>query len=72
MTQPDPYMDTKALAEYCRLNRKKVRALVKDMPHFQPGRKFLVKRSVFDAHMKRFLVNAHPLVDQIMNELRTS
>ena len=65
-------MDIKQLSEYSSINKKKLREMVKDMPHFKVGRKFLVKRSVFDDRMKEHLVNAHPLVDEILRELRAS
>jgi len=72
MTHPDPYMDIAQLAEYSSINRRKLREMVRDMPHFKLGRKYLVKRSVFDAHMRRHLVNQHPLVTEVLRELRAS
>jgi excisionase family DNA binding protein len=68
--QPDPYMDIKALAEYACINKKQLRALVKEMPHFRPGRKFLIKKSVFDTHMRKYIVNAHPVTQRVLREFR--
>ena len=69
-TQLDPYLDIKQLAEYSSINKKKLREMVKGMPHFRVGRKFLVKRSTFDTYMKRLLVNTHPVVEKMLQKLR--
>jgi len=68
--QGDSFMDINDLAEYSRINKRKLRELVKNMPHYKAGRKLLVKKDDFDAYMRQFLRNPHPLVDEIMRELR--
>lgn len=68
--QPDPYMDINDLAEYSHINKRQLRVLVKAMPYFKPGRKILVKKSVFDAYMRKYLVNVHPLAQRVIHELK--
>lgn len=68
----DVFMDINDLAEYSRINKKKLRELVKKMPHYRAGRKLLVKKADFDAYMREFLRDPHPLVEEIIQELRVS
>ena len=61
-------MDIRALSEYSSINKRQLRSLVREMPHFRPGRKFLINRSVFDAYMRRYLVNSHPVTQRVLQE----
>ena len=63
-------MDIKALAEYSSISKKQLRLLVREMPHFRPYHKILIKKSVFDAYMRKYLVNAHPITQRVLREFK--
>ncbi len=49
----DRYLDLKQLSEYSSLSESKLRQLLPEIEHHPVGRKILVKKSDFDAWVRR-------------------
>jgi len=64
----DRYMSIKQLAEYSSLHPNTLKMWLKrGMPHYRFGRRILIKRSEFDAWMRRFRHGARSL-QQVLEE----
>ena len=69
----DPYLSLKALAGYSGLSVRTLRGYLTDpfypLPCYRVGGKLLVKRSEFDAWMRRFRSTGRPKVEHIVEEV---
>ncbi|MBW2036399.1 MAG: helix-turn-helix domain-containing protein [Deltaproteobacteria bacterium] len=63
------YLSLKQLSEYSGLHVNTLRAWLKrDMPHYRCGKRILVKRSEFDAWMRKFRRGTRSL-QQVLEEV---
>ena len=71
--QFDGYMDLKALSAYSTMSIRTLRRHLEDVSHplpcFRPGKKVLVKRSVFDQWLNQFESRGRPSLALAMKEL---
>jgi hypothetical protein len=70
------YFDLKALAAYASLSVRSLRSYVADpidpLPSFRVRKKILVKKSDFDAWLKKHRVEPHeldPLIDEVLADV---
>ena len=72
MSELDPYLPLKALAQYSGLSVRSLRSYLSrpshPLPHFRIGGKILVKRSEYDVWAGRFRATALDCVDAIVAE----
>ena len=75
-SQFDGYMDLKTLSAYSTMSIRTLRRHLEDVTHplpcFRPGRKVLVKRSVFDQWLSQFENRGRPSLAEAMREMGLS
>jgi excisionase family DNA binding protein len=70
---PDQPLSLRALAQYAHLSIRTLRKALKDpvhpLPYYHVGRKYLVRRSDFDAWLEYFRQSAETDLDQLVNDV---
>jgi excisionase family DNA binding protein len=70
---PDQPLSLRALAQYAHLSERTLRKALKDpvnpLPYYRVGRKYLVRRSDFDAWLEHYRRSAATDVDHLVEEV---
>ena len=69
----DQPLSLRALAQYAHLSVRTLRKALKDpvhpLPYYQVGRKYLVRRSAFDAWLEYYRRSAETDLDQLVHDV---
>jgi excisionase family DNA binding protein len=68
---PDQLLSLRALALYAHLSVRTLRKALKDpvhpLPYYQVGKKYLIRRSAFDAWLEHYRRSGHADLDRLIN-----
>ena len=79
MNDPDEYFDLRGLSQYTSLSVRTLRDYLADasdpIPSYCVKKKILIKKSEFDAWLKKYRVNTNKIsriVDEVLNDFKVN